>query len=97
MSGLIGDLLEGIADFVTDIWVVRRKRAANGRPAASWSRDAADTAVFDAWVIGLSMLALAAGAVMMFMLKLPLWLSLAPLAATVAYICYRWIALTRRT
>ncbi|MGH8036907.1 MAG: hypothetical protein ACREPD_04115 [Stenotrophomonas sp.] len=95
MSGLIGDLLEGVVDFVTDIWVVRRKRAANGRPANSWGRDAADTVVFDAWVIGLSMLALTIGALMMFMLKLPLWLSLAPLAAVIVYTCYRWIALTR--
>jgi hypothetical protein len=95
MSGFIGDLLEGIVDFVTDIWVVRRKRAANGRPANSWGRDAVDTAVFDAWVIALSMLALAVGAAMMFMFKLPLWLSLAPLAAVIVYIGYRWVALTR--
>lgn len=95
MSGLIGDLLEGIASFVTDLWVLRRQRAANGRAENSWGRDAADTAVFDAWVIGLSVLALAAGAVMFFMLKLPLWLSLAPVVAGIAYVSYRWIALTR--
>lgn len=95
MSGLIGDLLEGIADFVSDAWVLRRKRAANGRPTNSWGKDAADTAVFNAWVIGLSMLALAVGAVLFFMLKLPLWLCLLPVAAIVVYVLYRWLALAR--
>lgn len=95
MSGFIGDLLEGIVDFVTDIWVLRRQRAANGRPANSWGEDAADTAVFNAWVIGLSILALAAGMIMLFVLKLPLWMSLAPVFAGGVYVGYRWIALTR--
>lgn len=95
MSGFIGDLLEGIVDFVTDIWVLRRQRAANGRPANSWGEDAADTAVFNAWVIGLSILALAAGSILFFVLKLPLWLSLAPVVAGAVYVGYRWIALTR--
>lgn len=95
MSGFIGDLLEGIVDFVTDIWVLRRKRAANGRAANSWSEDAADTAVFNAWVIGLSILALAAGSIMVFVLKLPLWMSFGPVVAVGVYVGYRWIALTR--
>lgn len=95
MSGFIGDLLEGIVDFVTDIWVLRRQRAASGRPANSWGEDAADTAVFNAWVIGLSILALAAGSILFFVLKLPLWLSLAPVVAGGVYVGYRWIALTR--
>ena len=72
MSGFIGDLLEGIVDFVTDIWVLRRQRAANGRPANSWGEDAADTAVFNAWVIGLSILALAAGSILFFVLAFPI-------------------------
>lgn len=95
MSGFIGDLLEGIVDFVTDIWVLRRQRAANGRAANSWGEDAADTAVFNAWVIGLSILALAAGMIMLFVLKLALWVSLAPVVAGGVYVGYRWIALTR--
>lgn len=95
MSGFIGDLLEGIVDFVTDIWVLRRQRAANGRATNSWGEDAADTAVFNAWVIGLSILALAAGMIMLFVFKLPLWMSLAPVVAGAAYVGYRWIALTR--
>lgn len=95
MSGFIGDLLEGIVDFVTDIWVLRRQRAANGRATNSWGEDAADTAVFNAWVIGLSILALAAGMAMLFVLKLPLWVSLAPVVAGAVYVGYRWIALTR--
>lgn len=95
MSGFIGALLEGLVDFVTDIWVLRRQRAANGRAVNSWGEDAADAAVFNAWVIGLSVLALAAGSVMSFMLKLPLWLSLAPVVAGGVYVGYRWVALTR--
>jgi hypothetical protein len=95
MSGFIGALLEGVVDFVTDIWVLRRQRAANGRAANSWSEDAADTAVFNAWVIGLSILALAAGSIMVFVLKLPLWMSFGPVVAVGVYVGYRWIALTR--
>ena len=95
MSGFIGALLEGIVDFVTDIWVLRRQRAANGRVANSWSEDAADTAVFNAWVIGLSILALAAGSIMVFVFKLPLWMSFGPVIAVGVYVGYRWIALTR--
>ncbi len=30
MSGFIVDLLEGIADFFTDVWLLRRQRAARG-------------------------------------------------------------------
>lgn len=95
MSGFIGDLLEGIVDFVTDIWVLRRQRAANDRAANSWREDAADTAVFNAWVIGLSILALAVGSIMVFVLKLPLWMSFGPVVAVGVYVGYRWIALTR--
>ncbi|MFL9585242.1 hypothetical protein [Stenotrophomonas sp. AB1(2024)] len=95
MSGFIGELLEGIVDFVTDIWVLRRQRAANNRAQNAWGQDAADTAVFNAWVISLSVLALAAGSVMFFMLKLPPWLSLVPVVAGGVYVGYRWIALTR--
>ncbi len=35
MSGFIGDLLEGIADFFIDVWMLRRHRAVKGgRPTA---------------------------------------------------------------
>ncbi len=51
--------------------------------------------MFNAWVIGLSILALAAGSILFFVLKLPLWLSLAPVVAGGVYVGYRWIALTR--
>ena len=95
MSGLIGDLLEGIATFVADVWVLRRQRGARGRAQNGWVKDAADVAVFDAWVVGLSILALTASAVMLFALKLPLLISLAPLAAGAVYVGYRWMALAR--
>ncbi|RRU19746.1 hypothetical protein [Stenotrophomonas sp. 278] len=35
MSGFIGDLIEGIVDFVTDVWMARRQRAHRGRPNRS--------------------------------------------------------------
>ena len=95
MSGFIGAVLEGLVDFVSDIWLLRRHRAANGRAANSWGEDAANTAVFNAWVIGLSILSFAATSVMFFVLKLPLWLSLAPVVAGGVYVGYRWIALAR--
>lgn len=95
MSGLIGDLLEGIATFVTDVWVLRRQRAARNRTENGWGRDAADVAVFDAWVIGLSVLTLTAAAIMFFGLKLPLWISLAPAAVGAVYVGYRWMTLAR--
>jgi hypothetical protein len=93
MSGFIGDLLEGIATFVTDVWVLRRQRAARERTRHFWRRDAADVAVFDAWVIGLSILTLAATAVLFLVLKLPLWIALTPVAAGAVYVVYRWLAL----
>ncbi|WNH52785.1 hypothetical protein [Stenotrophomonas oahuensis] len=45
MSGLIGELIEGIVDFVTDVWVARRLRANRGRPERSLGDDAAKVAV----------------------------------------------------
>jgi hypothetical protein len=95
MSGIIGDLLEGIAGFIADVWVLRRHRAAKGRAENSWGRDATDIVVFDAWVIGLSILTLAATVVMLFVFKLPLWISLAPVVVGAVYVGYRWIALAR--
>lgn len=95
MSGLIGDVLEGIATFFTDVWVLRRQRAARNRAENGWGKDATDVAFFDAWVIGLSVLTLAAAATMLFELKLPLWISLVPVAAVAAYAGYRWMVLAR--
>ncbi|WP_422506128.1 hypothetical protein [Stenotrophomonas sp. GZD-301] len=95
MSGLIGDLLEGIAGFVTDVWVLRRQRAARNRAQNGWARDATDVAFFDAWVIGVSILTLTATAILLFGLNLPLWISLAPVVAGAVYVGYRWMALAR--
>ncbi len=95
MSGFIVDLLEGIADFFTDVWLLRRQRAARGRGSNRWGEDAADVAVFNGWVIAMSILALAAAALLFFAFKLPLWLSLAPIAAGGVYVGYRWMALVR--
>lgn len=95
MSGFIGDLLEGIASFVSDIWLLRRRRAGRSRPKNAVGKDAADVALFDIRVIGLSILTLAVTALMFFVLGLPLWTSLLPVAAGALYVGYRWIALAR--
>lgn len=95
MSGFIVDLLEGIADFFTDVWLLRRQRAARGRVSNRWGEDAADVVVFNGWVIAMSILALAAAALLLFAFKLPLWLSLAPIVAGGVYVGYRWMALAR--
>jgi len=95
MSGLIGDLVEGMVGFVTDIWVLRRQRAARERTQNAWGKDAADVAVFDVWVIGLSIVTLAATALMVVVFKLPLWISLAPVVVGAVYVVYRWLALAR--
>ncbi len=95
MSGLIGDLVEGMVGFVTDIWVLRRQRAARERTQNAWRKDAADVAVFDVWVIGLSIVTLAATALMVVVFKLPLWISLAPVVVGAVYVVYRWLALAR--
>lgn len=95
MSGLLGGLIEGIVDFVTDIWLLRRQRSGRNRPANSLGRDATDAALFDVWALLLSMLAFVCFAVMFFVVKLPLWISLLPVAAAVVYLVYRWFALVR--
>lgn len=95
MSGFIGELLEGIASFVSDVWLLRRQRAGRGRAQNTWKEDAADIALFDVRVIWLSILALVAAALMFFVLGLPLWISLAPVAAGAIYFGCRWIALVR--
>lgn len=95
MSGLLGGLIEGIVDFATDIWVLRRQRSGRSRPANSLGKDVADTALFDVWALLLSMLAFVCFAVLFFVLKLPLWIGLLPVAAAVVYLVYRWFALVR--
>ena len=95
MSGLLGGLIEGIVDFVTDIWVLRRQRSGRNRPANSLGKDAADTALFDVWALLLSMLAFVCFSVLFFVLKLPLWISLVPVLGAVVYLVYRWFALVR--
>jgi len=95
MSGFIGDLLEGIADFFIDVWMLRRHRAVKGRPSNRWDEDAADIGVFNGWVIAVSVVVLVASVVLFFVLKLPAWISLLPIAAGALYVGYRWMALVR--
>ena len=95
MSGLLGGLIEGVVDFVTDIWVLRRHRSGRDRPANSLERDVTDIALFDVWAWLLSILAFSCFAVMFIAFELPLWISLAPVAAVVVYLAYRWFALVR--
>ncbi|WP_282296797.1 hypothetical protein [Stenotrophomonas sp. PS02289] len=95
MSGFIGDLIEGIADFFTDIWVARRQRAHRGRPTRSVGEDAAKVAVLDLQILGLGLLALICGAVMTLALGLPIWISVLPAVAVVVYGVCRWLRLVR--
>ncbi len=95
MAGIIGDLIEGIVDFVTDVWLLRRQRSVRGRQKNAWQDDAADMVVLDAWATGLGLAAFAVAALMFFLLKLPLWLCMAPIVAVGIYVGYRWIALAR--
>lgn len=95
MSGFIGDLLEGMVSFVSDSWLLRRQRAGRNRPRNSVGKDAADIALFDIRVIGLSILTLTVTALMFFVLGLPVWTSLLPVAAGSIYVGYRWTALAR--
>ena len=95
MSGLLGGLIEGVVEFVTDIWVLRRQRSGRNLPTKSLGRDAADVVLFDIWALLLSILGFACFAAMFFAAELPLWISLLPAAAVVIYLLYRWFALVR--
>lgn len=95
MSGIIGEVIEGIADFVTDVWLLRRQRSARGRGRKDWTDDAADVIVFNAWALGLSIAAVILAAILYFLLKLPILICLLPGVAIGIYIAYRWFALAR--
>ncbi len=95
MSGFIGDLIEGIVDFVSDVWIARRQRAHRGRPTRSVGEDATKVAVLDLQLLGLGLLALICGAVMVLALGLPIWLSVLPAVAAVVYGVYRWMRMVR--
>jgi len=95
MSGFIGDLIEGIADFFTDIWMARRQRAHHRRPARSVGEDTAKVAVLDIQMLGVGLLALVCGAVMTLALGLPVWVSALPAVAVVIYGVYRWMRMVR--
>ncbi|WP_315386045.1 hypothetical protein [uncultured Stenotrophomonas sp.] len=95
MTGIIGDVIEGIVDFVTDVWLLRRQRKVRGRKENAWKDDAADMVVWNAWALGMGIAAVAVAALMFFVLKLPLWLCLAPVIASIAYAVYRWYSLAR--
>lgn len=96
MSGVIGDLIDGVVGYFTDLWVLRRQRAHRGRPANAWRTDAGDVAVLDGWTLVVSLLAVIACVVLYAVFALPVWLSvLLPVAPTVLYFVYRWRKLLR--
>lgn len=94
-TGIIGEVIEGIADFVTDVWLLRRQRSARGRVRNAWTDDAADVVVFNAWAIGLSFAAVILAAILYFLLELPIVICLVPPVAVGVYVAYRWLALAR--
>lgn len=95
MSGLLGGLIEGVVDVVTDIWLLRRQRSGKGRSANTVGKDATDIVVFNLWALLLSAIALVCFSAMFFVIELPLWISLVPVAAVIAYLVYRWFVLVR--
>lgn len=95
MSGFIGDLIEGVVDFFTSIWIARRQRAHRGRPTRSLGEDAAKMAVLDIQLLGVGLLALICGAVMVLALGLPVWIGVLPAVAAVVYGVYRWMRMVR--
>ena len=95
MPGFIGDLIEGIVDFVTDVWVARRQRAHREGPDRSIREDATKVAVLDLQILGLGLLALICGGVMSLALGLPICLSVLPAVGVVAYGVFRWMRMVR--
>ncbi|WP_256642935.1 hypothetical protein [Stenotrophomonas sp. 9(2022)] len=51
--------------------------------------------MFNGWVVAVSVAVQVASVVLSFVLKLPVWISLLPIAAGAVYVGYRWMALVR--
>lgn len=95
MSGIIGDLIEGIADFFTDVWMARRQRAHHKRPARSLGEDSARMGVLHLKLTGWGLLTLICGLVMWLGFGLPAWMSVLPAVAAVAYGVYLRMRMVR--
>ncbi len=95
MSGIIGALIEGIADFFIDIWMLRRHRAHRNRPENAYEKDATDIVVFNLWTLAISFIAMVAFIGMFFLMKLPVLICLVPVVAAGVYVGYRWYAMVR--
>lgn len=94
MMIFIGGLIEWIVDFVTDTWLVRKKRSLNKRVDHTWSGAAKDVAYLDGLIVVLSALAVVSFVVLFFSLELSFGLSFIVSVMPVAlYSGYKWFKL----
>lgn len=94
MMIFIGGLIEWIVDFVTDAWLVRKRRSLNKRTDTSWRGAGADVAFLDGLTVMLSAFAVVSFVVLNFSLELSFGFAFFVSAVPVGlYIAYRWIRL----
>jgi hypothetical protein len=97
MFVFLGGLLEGILSFLTDVWLLRKHRSINERPANSWKKDAADVAYLEWWLtLVVSGLAVLGFVFLFYFIGLPFGISFFIAVVPAAlYGAYRWIKLLR--
>jgi len=97
MRVFIGGLIEGILDFLTDVWLLRKKRSLDGRPENTWKKDAADVAYLEWWLTAVACGAALLGFVVLFyVFGLSFGVSFfVPVVPATLYCVYRWITLTK--
>ncbi|UCJ15531.1 hypothetical protein K5Q02_16955 [Pseudomonas sp. MM211] len=94
MLVFIGGLIEWVVDFVTDVWLVRKKRSLKNRPENTWNKAAEDVALVDGLTTALLAFAVVVFVVIHFVVGLSLGVSLSlSIAPALLYCCYRWIKL----
>ncbi|MGE8359216.1 hypothetical protein [Pseudomonas sp.] len=97
MLVFLGGLIEGILDFLTDVWLLRKQRSRNGRPENSWQKDATDVAILDWWLALIATGAALLGVVVLFyIVGFSFGISFfIPVTLAALYLAYRWIRLTK--
>jgi hypothetical protein len=94
MMIFIGGLIEWIVDFVTDAWLVRKRRSLNKRADDSWQGAATDVAYLNGLMVVVSAFAVVSFFVLYFSLDLSFGLSMVVSVAPVAlYSGYKWFKL----
>ncbi|MDH1261340.1 hypothetical protein [Pseudomonas sp. GD03944] len=97
MRLFIGGLIEGILDFLTDLWLLRKQRNRNDRPENSWQKDATDVVILDWWLVLIATGAALLGFVVLFyIVGFSFGISFfIPTTLAALYLAYRWIRLTK--